>query len=222
MNNLKKVKLLRKENNVLEKELSKENEEIMTDIVCYLRFFPVSTVLQETIRKDIVLMLLNGERNNQRANEVLGDDYRQFCDNLLKELPQYTLRQKIMINIGFGCLSFAILSCIVLLLSIGEWYINYHTFPLYIPISISLLLVMGFTAIISIIITKTILKNSFQMRNKKTILRKLLGLSLYYVFVIIICILWNDTTITLPTISWGITTIILFIISRFISTKYPS
>ena len=167
-------------------------------------------------------MLLNGQRNTQRANEVLGDDYRQFCDDLLKELPHYTLSQKMMINIGFVCLSFAILSSIMLLLSIGEWYLNYHIIPLYIPVSISLLLVMGFTAIISIMITKTALKNSFQMRNKKMKLKILIGVILYNTLIIIICLLWNDITITLPTISWGITTIILFITSRSIFTKYPS
>ena len=54
-------KELRRENNLLEKQLSKENQAILTDIVVYLKSFDISEYRVEIVRQDITNMILEGE-----------------------------------------------------------------------------------------------------------------------------------------------------------------
>ena len=65
-------KELRRENNLLEKQLSKENQAILTDIVVYLTSFDISEYRVEIVRQDITNMILEGERRNLRTEVVSG------------------------------------------------------------------------------------------------------------------------------------------------------
>lgn len=71
-------KELRRENNLLEKQLSKENQAILTDIVVYLKSFDISEYRVEIVRQDITNMILEGERRNLRTEDVIGPDYKAF------------------------------------------------------------------------------------------------------------------------------------------------
>ena len=49
----REAKALKKENNELEKQLSKETEDIQTDMVVYIRSANISELDQERVRRDI-------------------------------------------------------------------------------------------------------------------------------------------------------------------------
>lgn len=126
----KVARKLRDENNELELGLSKEANDVMTDIVVYIRSANISDLNQEIVRRDIDEMLLEGERRGQSVAEVIGDDYKAFCDSVICEVPQLTPLQR------FATLVLDALLGIIIMLAIwtvfaplrqlssgGAWYI---------------------------------------------------------------------------------------------------
>ena len=59
----------------------------MTDVVVYLRGQDLSRLAQEEIRRDILEMVLAGEARGQTMQQVIGLDYRTFCDEIVAAVP---------------------------------------------------------------------------------------------------------------------------------------
>lgn len=126
----KTARKLRDENNELELGLSREANAVMTDIVVYIRSANISEINQEKVRRDIGQMLLEGEQRGQSVSDIIGEDYKAFCDSVICEVPQLTPLQRFL-----SLLSDALLGIIIMLaiwtvfaplrqLSSGEaWYI---------------------------------------------------------------------------------------------------
>lgn len=92
----KQVRQLLKENNEMEKLLSEEGRSVMTDIVVYLRGAGISDIDQEQVRRDIMQMLIDGEARGVSPDEVVGEDYRVFCDNIVAEIPRLGRKEKLL------------------------------------------------------------------------------------------------------------------------------
>ena len=82
------VKQLLRQNNAREKALSPEGQAGMTDVVVYLRGQDLSRLAQEEIRRDILDMVLAGEARGQTMQQVIGLDYRTFCDEIVAAVPR--------------------------------------------------------------------------------------------------------------------------------------
>ena len=95
----RRVKEMLKENNELEQQLSDEGRKVLTDIVVYLRGVPVSMYEQEKVRRDIIQMLIDGEKRETSAREVIGEDYREFCDSIVAEIPHMSRKEKVLVCI---------------------------------------------------------------------------------------------------------------------------
>lgn len=106
----RRVKEMLKENNELQEQLSDDGKKVLTDIVVYLRGGPVSMYEQERVRRDITQMLIDGEKRGSSAREVIGEDYKVFCDSVLEEIPRLTAGQKVMMTIRDMCGAMAVLS----------------------------------------------------------------------------------------------------------------
>ena len=63
----KPARILRNENNKFEEKLSKETNDVLTDIVVYIRSTSISEYDQERVRRDIDEMLFEGERRGMSA-----------------------------------------------------------------------------------------------------------------------------------------------------------
>ena len=61
----REVRILRDENNELEKRLDDKTNEILTDIVVYIRSANISDIDQETVRRDITQMLIEARGRRQ-------------------------------------------------------------------------------------------------------------------------------------------------------------
>lgn len=85
---------LRKENNIQDKQLSKENNSIMTDIICYLRASNLCEYDMEIIRKELIGMALEAQMRGETFGDVIGKDYKAFCRELMKNGKQKTLYEK--------------------------------------------------------------------------------------------------------------------------------
>lgn len=93
MNELKKLNQL---NNELDKKLTKENNTIMTDMVCYIRAARLSTINQELIRQDLLEMALSAQERGELFSTVVGDEYKVFCDEIISNMPKMTLTERMI------------------------------------------------------------------------------------------------------------------------------
>ncbi len=124
----KKTKLLLEENNRAEEALSEKGQELLTDIVVYLRGSRITTWEQEQVRRDITQMLRDAEARGERAEAVIGPDPKEFCDSILAELPPMPRWESLLFTLRDVLLAAAILAAIWLgfgalegLLGAGSW-----------------------------------------------------------------------------------------------------
>ena len=93
----KRTRQLLNENNALENRIQNpENKEILTNMVVYIRAANISPYDQEKVRRDITGMILDGEHRGAHIKEVIGEDYRLFCDAVIAEIPKPTGRARIL------------------------------------------------------------------------------------------------------------------------------
>lgn len=157
------ARALRRENNELEKGLSREMNDALTDIVVYIRSAQISDLDQERVRRDITQMLLEGQERGYGAPRIIGGDYKAFCDEIIAEIPKIGTKQRLLTAVRDTlpalCILFGIWAASAALTQAikGEtWYIT----PLYasdVLIGAALLLAATLTVVY-------ITKNSFSAR----------------------------------------------------------
>ena len=91
---------LKNRNNRRDRMLSMENKEWMTKIICYLRTRSVEEQRLEDIRQDITDMLLEAQDRGESADQVLGGNYQQFCDEIVDSLGEHEEDVKSKQNFG--------------------------------------------------------------------------------------------------------------------------
>ena len=160
----KTTKQLLEENNQREKELSPDNQKVLTDIVAYLRGSSTPILQQEQVRRDITEMLLEGEVRGQSAQTIIGTDYQAFCDEILAELPRRSARQRTIYGLSVVSLSAAVLVVIWLGFSLFTAVIQ-GPFTLWLPVKLGQLL--GGVLIIAFAygMVEYICRTSFEDRN---------------------------------------------------------
>lgn len=125
----KKTKLLLEENNRAEEALSKKGQELLTDIVVYLRGSRISTWEQEQVRRDITQMLRDAEARGEQAESVIGPDPKEFCDSIIAELPPMPWWESLLCALRDGLLAAAILAAIWLGFGILEGLVGAGSWP---------------------------------------------------------------------------------------------
>lgn len=119
-----------KENNQLEEQLqNEENRSVLTDITVYLRSANISPYEQEAVRRDIWEMLVEGERRGETAKDILGDDYRLFCDRVIAEIPKLSPTGSMLSLVRDVLLSSDVLLAIWFLSNLVQQAIRRDTFP---------------------------------------------------------------------------------------------
>jgi DNA-binding ferritin-like protein (Dps family) len=103
------VEKLRKENNESDKQLLKENSLIMTDMVVYLRSSNLRDYDIEVIRRELFGMIYEAQLREESARQVIGNNYKEFCEELMKSGRQKGLYEKFLEwayvgTVGFGSL----------------------------------------------------------------------------------------------------------------------
>ena len=93
---MNRTKQLMRENGAFERQLDPAFNAVLTDMVVYLRSAPVSEYNQELVRRDIGRMFLDAQRRGDSPADVIGEDYRQFCDQVLAEVPRLTVGERVL------------------------------------------------------------------------------------------------------------------------------
>ena len=160
----KATKQLLEENNRREKELSPDNQKVLTDIVAYLRGSSTPILQQEQVRRDITEMLLEGEVRGQSAQTIIGTDYQAFCDEILAELPKRSAGQQTVYGLSVVSLSAAVLAAIWLVFGLLEAAFQ-GPFTFWLPVRLGQLL--GGVLIIAFAygLVEYICRTSFEDRN---------------------------------------------------------
>lgn len=95
----RQTQLLQDENERSSDQLSRPTEQVFRQITQYIRTAPINGYQQECIRRDILQMLLNADAQGRTAEDVLGADYRAFCDSVIAEAPPLTRRERLLIGL---------------------------------------------------------------------------------------------------------------------------
>ncbi len=105
----RKTKQLLRENNEFEKNLSAESNTVLTDIVVYLRDCDISEYHQEEVRRDITHMVAEGEARGDSIQTVIAEDYKTFCDDIVRAFPPRSKTEKLFSGLSQGFLFFCIM-----------------------------------------------------------------------------------------------------------------
>lgn len=94
------LNILKKENNRLEKNLSKVNKKILTDMIVYLHSSNLREIDIQVMRKDLIGMALECELRGDSLESAIGDDFKSFCNELIANSRTTTVYEKILDNIN--------------------------------------------------------------------------------------------------------------------------
>lgn len=156
----KKTRLLLKENNKLEKTLTKESINVLTDIVVYLRGSNISEYHQEEVRHDIIEMVAEGEGRNEDISVIIGNDYKEFCDEIISSIPPRSIKERIVTSIANSLTCFVTLSVIWLFSSIIFALISKNSLTL-LPVTSGFIINTVLIISIAVLFVKFVCKTSF-------------------------------------------------------------
>ena len=162
----RRTKMLLRENNIWEKKmLSEENQRVMTDIVVYLRSAPISEYEQELVRRDIAMMLAEGQIDGRNADAVIGSDKQAFCDEVIAAVPKLRRGDHVLASIHDLLLAMLALWVIWLANSLIGSFAGEPTLP-YLPLTLGDALAGVVILVGAMGLFQLISKGSFDMNNK--------------------------------------------------------
>lgn len=159
----REARMLRDENNKLEKQLDDKTNEILTDIVVYIRSANISDIDQENVRRDITQMLIDARGRGENADNVIGGDYKAFCDAIIAEIPKMSTKKRVMTAIRDTLPALGVLIGIWAVFSVIEQIINGATWYVT-PVSVTDILGGAAMLILATLIVVYITKNSFNAK----------------------------------------------------------
>lgn len=159
------LKNLQKENNRLEKQLTTDNDLILTDIVVYLRSSNLKDYDIEVIRKELIGMALESQLRGSSLKDTVGEDYKEFCDELIKNGREKTVYEKSLdyLTIFSAGVGFLYLLEVVFTSTIANIFTK-ADFTM--PITLGFLISTAFNVIFALAIYWYISNKSFELSGK--------------------------------------------------------
>lgn len=194
----KATRELLKKNNEREKLISKENDNIYTDMVVYMRGADITEYNQELVREDIIELILEGQERGDDINQVMGGNYKQVCDDILEVMPKKTIKEKVIGIIETTLSVIWILGVIYVtktLLAIVLSKAAEYQYTLTLGNIISGLII----AFVSNYIVEYVCKNAFKEQKKRT--AKRFARDWLIVTVVILAISFSNIYITIPVVT---------------------
>ena len=203
----KTTKQLLEENNRREKELSPDNQKVLTDIVAYLRGSSTPILQQEQVRRDIT----EGEVRGQSAQTIIGTDYQAFCDEILAELPRRSARERTIYGLSVVSLSAAVLVVIWLGFSLFTAVIQ-GPFTLWLPVKLGQLLGGALIIAFSYGLVEYVCRTSFEDRSPTKV--QVIGIFVGMVLFFLICMLLRQTLFSLHAGIAAVLAVVLYLIYK--------
>lgn len=168
----RKTKELNRLNNELDSKINDGNQEVFTDIICYLRGSAISDYDQELVRQDLLEMILSAQERGEDIETVIGEDYKEFCDSIIASLPKKTLKQRTVSFLDIACWCLAILGAINIVMSrdtinIIRNLVSGQAVDFHISVSAGTVISIGVVLAAAVLIVEYIVKNPFKKDGAK-------------------------------------------------------
>ncbi|GAU77600.1 hypothetical protein [Fusibacter sp. 3D3] len=223
----KETQKLNQLNNALDKKLSKANNEVLTDIICYLRVANISEYHQEVVRHDLLEMVLSAQERNDDIQTVIGEDYKVFCDDVIASLPPKTPKEKLYELLDIVCLSTSILGTITLAMASETYALIKDTIsgsPKDFQLSLSIFEVCAYFAIIigAYILVQVILGKSLEHKaeTKHHILKAFIKGASFMALLLLLAWIGKKTLFTVNIIVMLLIVISSYWIHKLLSNAY--
>ncbi len=158
------TKKLLEQNNQQETLLSPDFQSVLNHMVTYLRATRLPYSLQEQARQQITQLFLAGQEKGASPDEIIGMDYKAYCDTLLGQFSQNNRRTRILCTIRDVALFLGIGTSVLFLTDVVTAPLTpNHSFPLQIGKLIFLLSLVVF----AYFLLKNAGKNAFAPAEKQ-------------------------------------------------------
>ena len=216
----KAVKELLRKNNLREKEISKENDEIYTNMIVYIRTSNMSDYNQEVVREDIINMILDGQRRGDNIQEVMGGNYKEVCDEIIAAMPKRTPKERLLDFVGITLNVLGVLGIIAIVETLVYAYLlkkQSGVFILTVGDLINAVIIM----LAAIAIVYYISKTSFatmQVGNKITFLKLWLTCSIIILLLFLCNRYFTTIVLELPLLTAILLVLGVFLVNKVIES----
>lgn len=212
----KATKELLRKNNLREKEISKENDEIYTNMIVYLRTSNMNDYNQEVVREDIINMILDGQARGDNIQEVMGGNYKEVCDEIIAAMPKRTPKERVLDFVSIFLSVLWILGTIAIVETLVYAYLLKKQSGVFI-LTVGDLINGGIIMLAAIAILYYVSKTSFatMQENSKITFIKLWLLSSIIILVLFLCNKYFTTVV----LELPLLTAFLFVLGVFLVNK---
>lgn len=220
----KETKELLKKNNENEKNILEENDEIYTNMVVYLRGANISEYNQEKVREDLIAMIVDGQERGDDIQKVIGENYKEICDEIIAEIPKKTVKENVMyalmltLDIVWIVGVISVIKTLIIMLAKNSKDMTF-------VFSLGDLISWGMIVFVAYLVVYYICSTTFREKERET--NKVLSfIIIWFVCCIILCAIILPSLlikVTIFSVHIGVAALIfgaIFVISRIMSLRY--
>lgn len=220
----KETKELLKKNNENEKQILEENDEIYTNMIVYLRGANISEYNQEKVREDLIAMILDGQERGDDIQKVIGENYKEICDEIIAEIPKKTVKENVMyalmltLDIVWIVGIISVIKTLIIMLAQNSKDMTF-------VFSLGDLISWGMIVFVAYLVVYYICSTTFREKERET--NKVLSfIIIWFVCCIILCAIILPSLlikVTIFSVHIGVAALIfgaIFVISRIMSLRY--
>ncbi|MEE0861625.1 MAG: hypothetical protein U0L79_01420 [Lachnospiraceae bacterium] len=220
----KETKELLKKNNENEKQILEENDEIYTNMVVYLRGANISEYNQEKVREDLIAMIVDGQERGDDIQKVIGENYKEICDEIIAEIPKKTVKENVMyaliltLDIVWIVGVISVIKTLIIMLAKNSKDMTF-------VFSLGDLISWGMIVFVAYLVVYYICSTTFREKERET--NKVLSfIIIWFICCIILCAIILPSLLikeTIFSVHIGVAALIfgtIFVISRIMSLRY--
>lgn len=220
----KETKELLKKNNENEKQILEENDEIYTNMIVYLRGANISEYNQEKVREDLIAMILDGQERGDDIQKVIGENYKEICDEIIAEIPKKTVKENVMyalmltLDIVWIVGVISVIKTLIIMLAKNSKDMTF-------VFSLGDLISWGMIVFVEYLVVYYICSTTFREKERET--NKVLSfIIIWFICCIILCAIILPSLLikeTIFSVHIGVAALIfgtIFVISRIMSLRY--
>ena len=220
----KETKQLLKKNNENEKNILEENDEIYTNMIVYLRGANISEYNQEKVREDLIAMILDGQERGDDIQKVIGENYKEICDEIIAEIPKKTVKENVMyaliltLDIVWIVGVISVIKTLIIMLAKNSKDMTF-------VFSLGDLISWGMIVFVAYLVVYYICSTTFREKERET--NKVLSfIIIWFVCCIILCAIILPSLlikVTIFSVHIGVAALIfgaIFVISRIMASRY--
>lgn len=220
----KETKELLKKNNENEKNILEENDEIYTNMIVYLRGANISEYNQEKVREDLIAMIVDGQERGDDIQKVIGENYKEICDEIIAEIPKKTVKENVMyalmltLDIVWIVGVISVIKTLIIMLAKNSKDMTF-------VFSLGDLISWGMSVFVAYLVVYYICSTTFREKERET--NKVLSfIIIWFICCIILCAIILPSLLikeTIFSVHIGVAALIfgtIFVISRIMSLRY--